>query len=91
MTEPFKVTSFKLPISLKIPFHEIEDIRKKLNSAITGSEDPINIQLDNGHFIPNPKFSQFQNQLRSAHWMLNASQPAKVSVSVYSDGTMEIE
>ena len=90
MTAPYSIASFKLPISLSIPQHEIDRIRKALNKEITGSDKPINIQLDNGNFIENPKFSQYREQLKRAHWNLCASHPREIEVTVYSDGSLEI-
>ena len=90
MTEPYSFTSFKLPISLSVPQHEIDRIRKTLNKEITGSDEPVNIQLDDGSFIENPKFSQYREQLKQAHWNLCASHPREIEVTVYSDGSLEI-
>lgn len=90
MTGPHSFTSFKLPISLSVPQHEIDRTRKALNKQITGSDEPINIQLDDGSFIENPKFSQYRDQLKRAHWNLSASHPREIEVTVYSDGSMEI-
>ena len=90
MTEPYSLTSFKLPISLSVPRHELERIRKVLNKEITGSDEPINIQLGDGSFIENPKFSQHREQLKRAHWNLCASHPREIEVIAYSDGSLEI-
>ena len=90
MKEPYSFTSFKLPISLSVPQHELERIRKVLNKEITGSDEPINIQLGDGSFIENPKFSQHREQLKRAHWNLCASHPREIEVTVYSDGSLEI-
>lgn len=90
MTGPYSFTSFKLPIALSVPQHELDRIRKLLNNEITGSDEPINIQLENGSFIENPKFTQHRERLRRTHWNLCASHPREIEVTVYSDGSLEI-
>lgn len=90
MTGPHSIASFKLPIALSVPHNEIERIRKAINKEITGSDEPINIQLDDGSLIENPKFSQHRERLKQAHWNLCASHSKELEVTVYSDGSLEI-
>lgn len=90
MNEPRSIASFKLPISLSAPQPEIDRIRKTINREITGSDEPINVQLEDGSFIENPKFSQYREQLKQAHWNLYASHAKEIEVTVHSDGSLEI-
>lgn len=90
MTGPYSIASFKLPISLSVPQHELKRIRRLLNKEITGSDEPINIQLSDGSLIENPKFTQYREKLRQAHWNLCASHSREIEVTVYSDGSLEI-